>query len=83
MEGEYSVKYFIVICTMFLLWDAIDEEPMTMLVVTQKIHTAKTADRILLINEGKLHGFGTHEELVKTNTLYQQIVDSQQEVQAR
>ena len=65
------------------LWDAIDEEPMTMLVVTQKIHTAKTADRILLINEGKLHGFGTHEELVKTNTLYQQIVDSQQEVQAR
>ena len=63
------------------LWDAIDDEPMTMLVVTQKIHTAKTADRILLINEGKLYGFGSHEELLKTNMLYQQIVESQQEVQ--
>lgn len=63
------------------LWESLDAEQMTMLVVTQKIHTAKTADRILLIDEGKIHGFGTHDELVQTNELYQQIVTSQQEVQ--
>ncbi|WP_274307324.1 ABC transporter ATP-binding protein [Solibacillus daqui] len=64
------------------LWQALDEEPLTMLVVTQKIHTAQTADRILLIEEGKLSGFGTHEELLKTNKLYNKIVASQQEVLA-
>ena len=62
------------------LWQSLDNEQMTMLVVTQKIHTAKTADRILLIDEGQIHGFGTHDELYKTNDLYQQIVASQQEV---
>ncbi|MCH7321847.1 ABC transporter ATP-binding protein/permease [Solibacillus sp. MA9] len=64
------------------LWQALDEEPLTMLVVTQKIHTAQTADRILLIEEGKLSGFGTHEELLQTNKLYKKIVASQQEVLA-
>lgn len=64
------------------LWQALDEEPLTMLVVTQKIHTAQTADRILLIEEGKLSGFGTHEELLQTNQLYKKIVASQQEVLA-
>ena len=63
------------------LWESLDAEQMTMLVVTQKIHTAKTANRILLIDEGKIHGFGTHDELLQTNELYQQIVASQQEVQ--
>lgn len=62
------------------LWEALDQEQMTMLVVTQKIHTAKTADRILLLNEGQIDGFGTHEELLKANALYKQIVASQQEV---
>ncbi|MEK4628183.1 MAG: ABC transporter ATP-binding protein [Solibacillus sp.] len=62
------------------LWQALDQEQMTMLVVTQKIHTAKTADRILLLNEGQIDGFGTHEELLKANALYKQIVASQQEV---
>lgn len=64
------------------LWQALDAEPMTTLVVTQKIHTAQTADRILLIDEGKLHGFGTHEELLQSNDLYAKIVASQQEVLA-
>ena len=64
------------------LWQALDAEPMTTLVVTQKIHTAQTADRILLIDEGKLHGFGTHEELLQSNDLYAKIFASQQEVLA-
>lgn len=62
------------------LWQELDDEQMTMLVVTQKIQTAQTADRILLIDEGQIHGFGTHDELVVMNPLYNQIVASQQEV---
>ena len=46
---------------------------MTTLVVTQKIHTAQTADRILLIDEGKIHGFGTHDELLQQTSLYQKL----------
>lgn len=64
------------------LWEALDQEAITMLVVTQKIQTAQTADRILLIDEGRLHGFGTHEQLMATNDLYAKIVASQQEVLA-
>ena len=64
------------------LWQALDEEPMTTLVVTQKIHTAQTANRILLIDDGKISGFGTHEELLQSNELYAKIVTSQQEVLA-
>lgn len=64
------------------LWEALDQEAITMLVVTQKIQTAQTADRILLIDEGQLHGFGTHEQLMATNELYAKIVASQQEVLA-
>lgn len=60
-------------------WDAIEQERATMLVVTQKIRTAKGADRILLLDEGQMIGYGTHEELLKTNARYNQIVMSQQE----
>lgn len=64
------------------LWEALDGEQMTMLVVTQKIQTAKTADRILLLHEGRIQAFGSHETLLAKNNLYQQIAASQQEVYA-
>ena len=60
-------------------WDAIEGEQATMLVVTQKIRTAKGADRILLLEEGRAIGYGTHKELLTTNARYKQIVMSQQE----
>ncbi|MGM9950297.1 MAG: ABC transporter ATP-binding protein [Lysinibacillus sp.] len=62
------------------LWDALAGEEATMLVVTQKIRTARDADRILLLDEGHVVGFGTHEELLDQSTLYQKIAASQQEV---
>lgn len=61
------------------LWDAIEGEEATMLVVTQKVRTSKGADRILLLDEGRVIGYGTHEELLGTNEHYLQIVMSQQE----
>lgn len=65
------------------LWQALDQEDMTMLVITQKIQTAQTCDRILLLEDGYVSGFGTHDELLATNPLYGQIAASQQEVNAR
>ncbi len=61
------------------LWDALDEERATMLVVTQKIRTARGADRILLLDKGEVIGFGSHTELMQTSELYRKIAQSQQE----
>lgn len=63
------------------LWETLSEEPATMLVVTQKIRTAKGADRILLIDAGKVVAYGTHKELLQTSELYKKIAVSQQEVE--
>ncbi|WP_342463018.1 ABC transporter ATP-binding protein [Ureibacillus sp. FSL K6-8385] len=61
------------------LWDALKGTDATMLVVTQKIHTAKEADRILLLEEGKMAAMGTHEELMKNSGLYRQIARTHEE----
>lgn len=65
------------------LLQAIEKYQCTMLIITQKISTAKRADRILLLNEGKVLAIGTHKELLKTSDLYQQIVASQLEKEFR
>lgn len=61
------------------LWEELDRERATMLVVTQKIRTAMKADRILLMEEGEISAYGTHQELLEKSALYRQIALSQQE----
>lgn len=61
------------------LWEELDRERATMLVVTQKIRTAMKADRILLLEEGEISAYGTHQELLEKSALYRQIALSQQE----
>ncbi|WP_142827047.1 ABC transporter ATP-binding protein [Planococcus soli] len=61
------------------LWEELDREAATMLVVTQKIRTAMRTDRILLLEDGSISAYGTHEELLKSSELYRQIAMSQQE----
>lgn len=61
------------------LWDALAGEKATMLVVTQKIATARGADCILLLDEGKVVGYGTHDELIEQSVLYRRIAESQSE----
>ncbi|WP_394121398.1 ABC transporter ATP-binding protein [Planococcus donghaensis] len=61
------------------LWEELDREEATMLMVTQKIRTAMKADRILLLEDGMISAYGTHEELMKSSELYRQIAMSQQE----
>lgn len=59
------------------LWKALEDEKATMLVVTQKMQTAKGANRILLLKDGVVSAFGTHDELMASSTLYQRIAQSQ------
>ena len=63
------------------LWEELEKEQATMFVVTQKIRTAKTADKILLLEEGRVVGFGSHEQLIRNNELYRNIAKSQQELE--
>ena len=52
----------------------------TIFMITQRINSCKTADKILVIDDGRIVGEGTHEELISQNTVYQEISKSQQEV---
>ena len=49
--------------------------------VEQKVSAAKQADHILIINRGQVAGYGTHEELVSSSTVYQQILASQEVIE--
>ncbi|MCL2869464.1 ABC transporter ATP-binding protein/permease, partial [Candidatus Saccharibacteria bacterium] len=47
------------------------------LIVAQRISTIEDADQIIVLNEGKMVGLGTHQELMKTCKVYQEIARSQ------
>lgn len=49
----------------------------TMLIVAQRIGTIKDADRIIVLDQGKVAGSGTHEELMQNCSVYQEIAYSQ------
>ena len=49
----------------------------TVLIVGQRINTIMNADKIIVINEGKIVGQGTHSELMQTNETYREIAYSQ------
>lgn len=49
----------------------------TTIVIAQKIASVVKADRILVLDEGRLVGEGTHEELVAGNRVYQEIFETQ------
>ncbi len=49
----------------------------TVLVVAQRISTIADADRIIVLNEGRIAGMGTHSELMQTCEIYREIASSQ------
>lgn len=51
----------------------------TRFIVAQRISSARTADKILVLDDGELVGVGTHAELLATCAVYQEIYDSQTE----
>ena len=49
----------------------------TKIIIAQRISSVQDADRILVLDNGQINGLGTHEELLKTNTIYQEVYNSQ------
>ena len=49
----------------------------TKIIIAQRISSVEDADRILVLDNGRIDGFDTHENLLNTNAIYQEIYDSQ------
>jgi ATP-binding cassette subfamily B protein len=49
----------------------------TKIIIAQRISSVQDADRIIVLEDGKLNGFDTHENLLKTNEIYRDVYESQ------
>ena len=49
----------------------------TKLIIAQRISSVKDADRIIVLDDGKVTGFGTHDELMSNNEIYREVYESQ------
>ena len=50
----------------------------TKLIIAQRISSVQESDRIIVMEQGQVVGFGTHEELMKDNEIYRDIYELQQ-----
>lgn len=50
----------------------------TTIIIAQRISSVKDADRIIVLEDGRIDGIGTHEELLANNAIYREVYDSQQ-----
>ena len=49
----------------------------TKIIIAQRVSSIEDADKIIVLNEGKIDGIGTSEELLKTNAIYREVYESQ------
>jgi ABC-type multidrug transport system fused ATPase/permease subunit len=59
------------------LRSAIKQLDSTVFIVSQRASSVRDADKIIVLCDGKVDGFGTHTELLETNTIYRDIYDAQ------
>ena len=52
---------------------------MTKIIIAQRISSVRSADQIVILDDGKINAVGTHEQLLAENRIYQEIYHSQQE----
>ena len=52
---------------------------MTTIIIAQRIHSIESADRIVVLDNGKIDSIGTHSELLKTSEIYKEVYVSQLE----
>ncbi|MDU5333802.1 ABC transporter ATP-binding protein [Enterococcus sp.] len=50
----------------------------TTFIISQRISSIEDADRIIVLDDGKINGIGTHDELLASNVIYQEVFESQQ-----
>lgn len=50
----------------------------TKIIIAQRISSVQNADQIIVMDDGRINAIGTHEELLETNSIYKEIVVSQQ-----
>lgn len=50
----------------------------TTFIISQRISSIQDADRIIVLDDGKINGIGTHDELMEHNVIYQEVFNSQQ-----
>jgi ATP-binding cassette subfamily B protein len=62
-----------------LIQDALKHEipETTKIIIAQRISSVEDCDRIIVMDDGKIDGIGTHDELVKNNKIYREVYDSQ------
>ncbi|OPJ61181.1 ABC transporter ATP-binding protein [Clostridium oryzae] len=49
----------------------------TKIIIAQRISSVQDADKIIVLNDGRIDGYGNHEELLKTNDIYREVYESQ------
>ena len=52
----------------------------TKIIIAQRVNSVEDADKIIVMDGGKINGFGTHEELLKNNEIYREVYESQMKV---
>ena len=50
----------------------------TTIIIAQRISSVMDADKIIVLDEGRINAIGTHDELMKTNEIYREVYESQQ-----
>ena len=51
----------------------------TKIIIAQRISSVKDADVIFVLDDGKISGYGTHAQLLKSNKIYKEVFESQQQ----
>ncbi len=49
----------------------------TKIIIAQRVSSVQDADKIIILDNGKVNGIGTHDELIKTNEIYREVFESQ------
>ena len=57
--------------------DIVKEKKVTTIIIAHRLSTIKSADCIFVLNKGNICEFGTHDELIKKNGIYKQLIQNQ------